>query len=417
MAKIKMKRILLEKNNHFLSRSSRALASNSTFSKVEQFGTGKTPFCLVKGKGAYTWDVDNNKYIDYSMGQGCVILGHKHPVVDEAIHDQLSKGIAFSLPTPLEIEVAEMLINRIPSAEKVRFGKNGNDVTTAAVRLARYYTGNDHILFCGYHGWQDWYISQTSKNGGIPNCIGEMSHRFTYNDIESLHTLIKHYKDNVACIIMEPVIGRESKPAEHFLEKVRELATQHNIVLVFDEVVTGYRFHKFGAQTKFSVTPDLSCFGKAIANGMPLSALVGKAKFMSKFDDIFYSLTNAGETLSLAATKAVIQFYDQVDVPAYLEKSGESLRLGLLSLIEKNDLSHRIMVGGSNYRFGIGFFDEGNSEYDPSDDLHYWTQLGCSHGILSGGGYMVSHAHDANVTKETLIKYDQMLSEIKTRLC
>ena len=256
------------------------------------------------------------------------VILDKHPIVDDAIREQLENGIAFSLPTPLEIEVAEMLIERIPSADKVR-RKNGNDVTSAAVRLARCYTGKDHILFCGYHGWPDWYTSQTSKNGGIPTCISELSHRFAYNDIDSLHSLIGQYKSDIACIIMEPVIGRVENPADQFLEKIRELATQLGIVLIFDEVVTGFRFHKFGAQTKFGVTPDLSCFGKAIANGMPFSTLVGKAEIMSKFDEVFYSLTNAGETLSLAAAKAVIEFYDQVDVPAYLAKSGEALRQGL----------------------------------------------------------------------------------------
>ena len=411
-----MGQIKLEQNNRFLLRSREALASNSTFSKMELFGNGKTPFCLVKGRGAYTWDVDGNKYIDFVMGVGSVILGHNHPVVNKAIQDQLENGISFSLATPLEIEVAEMLIERIPSAEKVRFGKNGNDVTSAAVRVARHYTGNDHILFCGYHGWQDWYISQTSKNGGIPKCVGELSHRFGYNDLDSLQSLIKKFKGNVACIIMEPVIAREEKPADLFLETVREIATQHKIVLIYDEVVTGFRFHKFGAQTKFGVTPDLSCFGKAMANGMPISVLVGKAEIMSKFNEIFYSLTNAGETLSLVAAKAILQFYDHVDVPKNLEKFGKMLKQGLAKLIKKHDLSNRMILVGSNFRFGLGFVNPANTNYDPTDDLLYWNQLLCSSGILSGGGHIISYAHNEEIMKETLRIYDQLMSEVGIKL-
>ena len=406
----------LDKSNSYLTRSIEALASSSTFSKLELYKEGKTPFCLVKGKGAYTWDIDDNKYIDYSMGMGCIVLGHNHASVNEAIREQLEKGISFSLTTPLEIEVAEMLINRIPSAEKIRFGKNGSDVTSAAVRISRFFTRKEHILFCGYHGWQDWYISQSLKSGGIPQCVKKLSHPFNYNDIDMLHSLINEYKDNVACIILEPVVGKEEKPSNNFLEKVRELATKHKIVLIFDEIVTGFRFHKFGAQTKFGVIPDLSCFGKAIANGLPLSVLAGKEEIMSNFDQVFYSLTNAGETLSLAAAKAVLKFFDNVDVPEALGKSGKELRQGLITLIEQYELIKRMVVRGSNYRFSVGFIDENNSDYDSTVDLLYWTQLACHHGILSGPGHFVSYAHNESIIKDTLQKYDRIISEMRHRL-
>ena len=404
----------LHKNRDFLDRSKKVLASPSTFSKLELFGNGETPFCLAKGQGAHVWDVDNNKYIDYVMGLGCVTLGYNHPKVNQAISEQLSNGVAFSLPTSLEIEVAEMLIERIPSAEMVRFGKNGNDVTSAAVRIARYVTKKDHILFCGYHGWQDWYISQSSKNGGIPDCVKELSHRFTYNDIDSLTKLIQQYKDNVACIILEPI--SKEWPVNNFLEKIRDLATKNNIVLIFDEVVTGFRFHKAGVQALMNVTPDLSCFSKAIANGMPLSVLVGKAEIMSQFNEIFFSLTNAGETLSLAAAKAVIQFYDEADVPARLSDSGGKLKKGLWALIDKYDLKDRMKMTGFDCRFWVAFTDPGNPRYDPTEDLLYWTKLTTANGILSSGGHIISYAHTNAVIQETLLKYDQILLHMKTKL-
>ena len=395
-------------------RSKKALASPSTFSKVQLFDGGQTPFCLEKGEGPFTWDVDGNKYIDFIMGLGCVTLGHNHPRVTEAINDQMKKGIAFSLPGPLEIELAEMLIERIPSAELVRFGKNGNDVTSAAVRISRYVSGKDHVLFCGYHGWQDWYICQTSKNGGIPACIGEFSHRFVYNDIDSLVNLIHRHKDNVACIIMEPIA--KEWPQDGFLEKVRDVATKNNIILVFDEVVTGFRFHKAGVQALLNVVPDLSCFSKAIANGMPLSVLVGKEKIMSKFNEIFFSLTNAGETLSLAAAKAVIQFYDEVDVTGCLAQVGGKLKNGIKSIIQKHDLNDRMSVTGFDCRFAVVFTNPDDPGYDPMEDHQYWVQLSASHGLLTGGGYMVSYAHTDQVIKDSLQKLEQIIFKMKNRL-
>ena len=397
----------LKHSKRLLDRSNKCLAAASTFSKVNQFGEGKTPFGLVRGKGAKCWDVDGNEYIDYIIGLGSVTLGHNHGVVNKAIQEQLENGISFSLPTPLEIEVAEMLIEQIPSAEMVRFGKNGNDVTSAAIRIARYFTGKDHVLFCGYHGWQDWYISKTSMSGGVPDCTGKLSHRFVYNDIDSLLNLISEHIDNVACIIMEPM--SKEWPNDNFLEKVREIASNNKVVLIFDEIVTGFRFHKAGIQALLNVTPDLSCFGKAIANGMPLSVLVGKTEIMSKFGEIFYSLTNAGETLSLAAAKAVINFYNDVDVPGHISNAGKKLKTGLIGLINKCSLEDKIKVTGFNCRHGLIFSNSNLSKFETNDELILWTQLVTSSGILSGGGHMVSYAHDDEIIDVTLRRYEDVL--------
>ena len=225
------------------------------------------------------------------------------------------------------------------------------------------------------------------------------------------NNLINQYKDKVACIIMEPV--SKEWPRDSFLEKVRDIASRNNIVLIFDEVVTGFRFHKAGIQALLNVVPDLSCFSKAIANGMPLSVLVGKSEIMSKFKgDAFFSLTNAGETLSLAAAKAVIKFHDKVDVITHIAQTGRKLKNGLEKLIIRYGLSDRMKVIGFDCRFGLVFFDKDNPGYDSTNDLMYWTQLVTSHGILSGGWHMISYAHTKDIIDETLQKYGAILPEM-----
>lgn len=408
---MKEKQLNLKETKRYLRKSKKMLASASTFNKANFFETGNTPFCLVKGDGAYTWDVDRNKYIDYVIGLGTMTLGHNHPEVNAAIRMQLKNGISFSLPTQLEIDVAEMIIKRIPCAEKVKFAKNGNDVTSAAVRLARYHTKRDHILLCGYHGWQDWYIAQTSKNAGIPECVKSLSHRFLFNDIDSLHKLLNKHKNNVACIILEPIPAREM-PRAGFLQELRDIATKHGIVLIFDEIVTGFRFHKGGAQALLGIKPDLACFSKAIANGMPLAVLTGKEEIMSKFADVYFSITNAGETLSLAAAKAVMNFYDRVDVPGRLADSGKKLREGLIRLIAKHRLSERMRVVGHDCRFGVEFINANKPGYDPSDDLIFWVRSVTSEGILSSGWHMLSYAHDNSVIEETIKKYETVFAKV-----
>ena len=391
-----------------LDRSDRILAAASTFSKVSCFGNGDTPFALVRGEGACVWDVDGNRYLDYMIALGCQTLGHRHPAVDQAIAEQLKSGISHSLPTLLEIEIAERLAERIPCAEMVKFGKNGNDATSAAVRLSRYVTGRNSVLFAGYHGWQDWYICKTSKNGGIPACVGDYSHRFVFNNRESIEELVERLGGDVACIITEPISPREM-PAPGFMEWLRRFTEEKGIMLIFDEVVTGFRFHRGGGQALLGVTPDLACFSKAMANGMPLSAVVGRKDIMSRFGEIFYSLTNAGETLSLAACGAVMDVHDEVDVAGFLFRQGAKLRQGLTRRIESRGLSDRIGLIGHDCRLLTTFFRPGGEPHDPSDDLLRWVRLCAENGILTNGGLFLSLAHTDEVIEETLNRFDLIL--------
>src|SRR3989344_1675727 len=280
--------------------------ASQTFSKSYlQFIKGHAPLFVSHAKGAVIWDVDGHRYVDFINALLPVILGYQYPAVDEAIVKQLKKGIILSLPSPSEVELAELLIKHIPCAEMVRFGKNGSDATSGAVRLARAVTGREHVAVCGYHGWHDWDIGSTTRHLGVPRSTRKLTHKFEYNNLASLEKIFRHYKNQVAAVIMEPMSYEE--PKNNFLQKVKALAHKHDALLIFDEVITGFRFDLGGAQKLFRVTPDLAAFGKSMANGMPISALVGKRQYMEKVKDIFYSFTQGGELLSIAAAIATIR--------------------------------------------------------------------------------------------------------------
>ena len=405
--------MILKNSKKIYNKSQQVLAGPSTFGKgVDQFAFGITPYALKSGKGAFTWDVDGNKYIDTIMALGAITLGHCHPDVEKAITNQLQKGTTMSLTHDLEIEVAEMLCGRIPCAEMVRFGKNGNDVTSAAIRLSRYITGNDHVLFCGYHGWQDWYICETSMAGGIPSDIKKYSHHFNYNNIDNLKKLLEEFNGKTACIIMEPTA--RVHPHEDYLLQVRSLANKYNTILIFDEIVTGFRFHRGGYQSVCGVTPDLACFSKAMGNGMPISALVGKKEYMSQSQEIFYSLTFGGETLSLAATKATLEVMDKENVPSVIAKHGQYLLDHLNVLINQYDLNDIISFQGYPCRNVMIVKDY---EDIPAADIRtYWIQECTRLNVLTAGYHIVSLAHTKPIMDELLSKYKLVLKDIQNSL-
>ena len=235
--------------------------------------------------------------------------GYRDPDVDLAIRRQLTRGISFSLPTTLEMELAERLVKHIPCAEMVRFGKNGTDATSAAVRLARAATKRDRLILLGYHGWQDWYIGATTRNLGVPACVSALSHLAPYGDLEAIEDLFARHPGEFAAVMLEPMNTVE--PAPGYLKGLKDLVHRHGALLIFDEIITGFRWSIGGAQARYGVTPDLACFGKAMGNGMPISAVVGRADIMRLMEDIFYSGTFGGETLSLAAAIATIDKIDR----------------------------------------------------------------------------------------------------------
>jgi glutamate-1-semialdehyde 2,1-aminomutase len=266
-----------KKSNQFFKKVSEIIPlAAQTFSKSYlQYVKGNAPLFADRAKGAHIWDIDGNKYLDMINSLLPVVLGYQYKAVDDAIKNQLKKGIIFSLSSPLEYELAILLKKHIPCAEMVRFGKNGSDVTTGAIRLARAVTGRDRIVVCGYHGWHDWYIGTTARDLGVPEDTKKLSHKFIYNDILSLEKIFNENQGKVAAVIMEPMSYEE--PKDNFLQKVKDLTHKNGALFIFDEVITGFRYNLGGAQKLFGVTPDLATFGKSMANGMPISVQIGRA--------------------------------------------------------------------------------------------------------------------------------------------
>ena len=386
---------------------------SQTFSKsYQQYPLRLAPCFLSRGKGGRVWDEDDNGYVDLVCSLLAVTLGYCDPDVDGAIRDQLERGISFSLATRLETELAERLVDVIPSAEMVRYGKTGTDVTSAAVRLARAWTGRDRIGVCGYHGWQDWYIGATTRNLGIPDCVGELTHVLAYNDLEGVDQWMKQHKNEVAAIIMEPMNATEPKPG--FLEGIKALTEDHGALLIFDEIVTGFRFSLGGAQEYFDVTPDLSCFGKGMANGMPLAAVVGRADIMSKMDDIFFSGTFGGEALSLAAAIAVIDKMRREPVIDTLWQIGEQLAIKTRLLIEKHGLSDWIRLEGKSVKMGLVFGDHETARKEAIRTVFIREML--SRGVLILNNHNVCYAHDQADLDWVVKSYDKCFATIADEL-
>ncbi len=367
-----------------------------------QYVRGIAPEYLVSGKGSHVWDVDGNEYIDYNMGIGPISLGYCYPAVDDAIRQQINDGITFSMMHPLEVEVAELVRAVVPNAEMVRFSKTGADVTSAAVRLARAYTGRNNVLCCGYHGWHDWYIAVTDRNRGIPGDTLDHTFTFNYNDLEGVRESIDR---DTAAVILEPVVFDE--PQTNFLHKLRDLCQQNGTLLIFDEMWTGFRLSLGGAQQYFGVKADLATFSKAVANGMPLSILAGRRDVMQLLDkEVFFFSTFGGEALSLAAAKATILEMREKRVPHFLAQQGKKLREGY------NGLVSEMGIKITNCR---GFDCRSIVTFDPSTGLalelkSLMQQELFKRGILWSGFHNISFSHTDEDIAYTLSAYRDVLS-------
>ncbi|MFN3599032.1 MAG: aminotransferase class III-fold pyridoxal phosphate-dependent enzyme [Aquificaceae bacterium] len=402
---LKGKPLKLEESLKHFEKTRRLIPNCSqTFSKSYlQFSLGASPLFVKEGKGCRLTDLDGNSYIDYTMGLGACILGYAFEPIIKRVEEELRRGTVFTLPSYLEEELSQTLREIIPCCEMVRLGKNGSDATSAAVRLARAYTGKKYIACCGYHGWQDWYIGTTTRNKGIPEEVKELTFTFEYNNLRSLQELFDKYPNQIACVIMEPV-GVEA-PKEGFLEGVRDITKRHGALLIFDEVVTGFRFSLGGAQEYFGIIPDLACFGKAMGNGMPISAVVGKREIMELFEEVFFSFTFGGETASIASAIATIEYLRNNSVIPYLWQQGKKLKEEIDKLIEDKEMEDLAYVKGYPVRFLLDF-----------KDLRLKTlfQQECAkRGVLFTGSHNIALCHHEEVIKKTLEVYDRALDIVK----
>jgi glutamate-1-semialdehyde 2,1-aminomutase len=329
-------------------------AGAHTYSKGDDQFPLNSPGFIERGEGCRVWDVDGNEYLDWGMGLRSVILGYGYPRVLEAVSAQLTKGTNFTRPSPVEVELAELLHALIPSAQMVKFAKNGSDVTSAAIRLARAYTGRDYVALCKDHPFfsvDDWFIGTTPPNSGIPRVVAEQSLTFSYNDISSLEKLFSEHGGKIAAVIMEAVTLEP--PLEGYLAKVRDLVHRNGALLVFDEMITGFRWHLQGAQTYFNVVPDLSTFGKAVGNGFSVAVLAGRRDIMelggihhSNPRVFLLSTTHGAETHSLAACIATISEMQEQDVVGHIWKMGQALQDNFNALAREMGLSEAIVCAG-----------------------------------------------------------------------
>lgn len=411
---MEIKKRSLEKSENYWQRCIPLIpAGTQTLSKgPTQFVDGVAPKYLLRGKGCHVWDVDGNEYIDYGMGCRSVFLGYHYPAVDKAIVRQLKDGINFTMMHPLEVELAELLKKTIPCAEMTRYGKNGSDVTSAAVRAARAHTKRDKVAICGYHGWQDWYAATTERNAGIPNAVKDLSLTFKYNDIDSLRKLFAENPNQIAAVIMEPV--GITPPKEGFLEEVKEIAHKEGAVLIFDEIITGFRWSLGGAQEYFKVTPDMATFGKAMANGMPLSTVVGKAEIMKEFENVFFSFTFGGEALSLAAAVASINEIKAKNVIPFIWKQGGKLQKAYNKIANENGIQKYTQCVGYPPSTAVTFKDSNGKDSYEMKSLVQQEMI--KRGILWPAIHSMSYSHKNRDVKTTVDAFGDSLQVLKKAL-
>ncbi len=390
------------------------------FSRRPELGAyGQSPIYFDRMKGSHFWDVDGNEFIDTVMGVGPVILGHAYEKVDNEVKKQIDKGVLGSINNALEVEVAQTIIDMVPCAEMVKFCKSGGEADAIAVRIARGFTGKEKVLFCGYHGWHDWYMAAnlTSKNSldqhllpglspkGVPESLIGTCLPFEYNNLDQLNKLLKENSGEVACIIMEPT--RFKLPNEGFLEGVQQLADEHQCLLIFDEVITGFRMSKGGAQEFYGVTPDLATFAKAMANGYSLAAVVGRSDIMETQTDNFISSTYWSDCSTLAAGLATLNEVKNKPVIETINNTGRMLITQMEKLALKYNLD--LDITGHGFDFAFNF----NYTTASAKILTLFIQEMAAKGIYTNSVFYPCYSHSSEDIENILSATDEVFTTIK----
>ena len=392
-----------------------------TYAKGDDQFPELAPGFIVRGKGSHVWDPDGNEYIEYGMGCRAVALGHAFPAVVDAVMRELKNGSTFTRPAPLEVALAEKLLCMIRGGEMVKFAKDGSSVTTAALKLARAFTGRDHIALCGDHPFfstYDWFIGTTAVDAGIPQSVKDLSLTFRYNDIDSVRELFRKYPGRIAALIMEP--SKYEHPRDHFLHKTMEICHENGALFILDEMITGFRYHQNGAQGMYDIVPDLSAFGKALANGFSVSALVGKREIMElgglyhdKERVFLLSTTHGAETHSLAAAIATINTYQTEPVIETIYAQGQKLKEGLTQVVERHGLSEYVKVNGLPCNLVYGTLDR---ELRPSQAFRaLFMQETIKRGVI-GPSLVISYSHTDEDIAATMAAWDGALPVYKAAL-
>lgn len=374
-----------------------------TYAKGDDQYPEQAPHFIQRGKGCHVWDLDGNEFIEYGMGLRAVTLGHAYAAVVEAATRQMLSGANFVRPAPVEVACAERFLELIATADMVKFGKHGSDALDGAVRLARAHTRRDYIAICTDHPFfsvSDWFIGTTQMPGGVPQWVRSHTLGFHFNDLQSVKDLFERHPDQIACVILEP--ARLDEPAPGFLESLKNLCHQEGALLVFDEMITGFRWHKSGAQHVYGVTPDLSSFGKAIANGFALSALAGKREIMQLggYDHdrervFLLSTTHGAETHAMAAGIATMTTYRDEDVIGHLYRQGRKLRDGVTAAAREAGVVEQVQCLGRDCAL---LFTTRDAHGNPSQEFRaLFLQEMIRRGVLAPS-FVVSYSHtDADI--------------------
>jgi glutamate-1-semialdehyde 2,1-aminomutase len=389
-----------------------------TYAKGDDQFPAVAPAFIERGLGCRVWDVDGNEFIEYGMGLRAVTLGHAYPPVLEAVMRQLERGTNFTRPSPIEVECATAVLGVIDGAEQVKFTKDGSTANTAAIKLARAYTGRDLVAFCGDHpffSYDDWFIGKTPMNSGIPRAVADLSLTFRYNDLASVQRLFDERPGEIACLILEP--ARDADPADGFLHKTRDLCHRNGAVFILDENITGFRWHLGGAQKYYDIVPDLSTFGKAMANGFALSALAGRRELMDlggihhdKERVFLLSTTHGAETHTLAAAIATVQVYQTEPVIDHLHRQGARLSRGFRQASACHGLSE--YVGPTGKDCNLAYFTLGPDRKPSQSFRSLFLQELIRRGILAPS-FVVSYSHCDEDIDRTIDAIDEALRVYK----
>ena len=387
------------------------LAAQTYSKSYRYFPRGIAPSYMERGEGCFIYDVDGNRFIDFMCALGPVTVGYNDVTVNEAVIKQVGRFASGSLQSEIEVELAEKICEIIPCAEMVRFVKNGGDATTAAVRLARAFTGRDVVLMSGYHGMHDWSIGASENHKGIPEAVRELTITFTYNDLEDLEKKLKGNK--VAAVILEPI--QSNGPKDGYLEGVKELTHKYGAVLIFDEVVSGFHYALGGAQEMFGVLPDLVAFGKGMANGYPISEIAGRRYLLEQIEKgVFVSTTFGGDSISMAASLATLNILEQPGFYDHITKIGTILRNGIADRIHKYDLKDVLEVSGLPAHCGVAFEGHGSLSYLDIQSVYSQTML--QNGILVFAIYFLNSAHTEKEAEAYLEATDKAFAMIRKAL-
>lgn len=392
-----------------------------TYAKGDDQMPEAAPLVIERGLGCRVWDVDGNSFIEYGMGLRAVTLGHAEPRVTAAAIRAMEGGTNFSRPSTVELKAAEAFLGLIEGAEMVKFCKDGSNATTAAAKLARAATGRDKIALCASHPFlsqDDWFIGTTPMDAGIPQAVKDLTVRFPYGDATALEALFALHPDEIACVIMEPARGAED--ATPYLLEVQRICREQGVILVFDEMLTGFRWHLNGAQHLYGVTPDLSVFGKALANGFSVSALAGRRDLMelggllTEHERVFLlSGTHGAETHGLAAAIETMRIYAEEDVIGMLYRQGARLREGVNQHINRLGLSEQFAVLGRDCNLVFATRDADGEPSQPFRTL--FLQELIRRGILAPS-FVVSAAHDDEAIDQTIEAVGEALEVYRNAL-